>query len=640
MRARMPAAASTAATSDRGLAGAPAWSWAVGLVLGVAIVGPSFSGDALLNLDLVIFDRVPAPDLWGIGPEIPRHGPLTAAIALVSQALHGPAVFAVVMAVSVAVAFAGASRLATGSGVAGQALAGMMYAAGPFMLTRIGIGHTGLVLAAAFLPWALPTLLRPGDDLRRTFLWSLAFSATGYYGGAIAGIAVATGLVADRLRRGLAVVGTFVFAQLPWLLPGLIVLAAGPQVADATAFDTNLDGPGGVLALVLGYGFWQLGNQLAVEGPWVALLALSVLALAAFGARELPGRWRWRAAALAVAAAVIALASTVPVLDGVYDALSRTPFGQPLREGQRVLPLALVFLAPAAAHGAMRIGALAARPALRGAPAAVVAVGVLLVVSPWLWGIGGRLDSVNVPASWYAARELVGDRGTVLALPWHQYFDLEAADGRRVYHPLPVLLEGDVISSSDPELGSDFRETADRREDAVRGLLAELDGDGSIAAGLERLGVRWVVALTDLGGRRLKALERQPGLTRRLDAAEIQVWEVDGWRGEVIADDGTPVALDHPVGPVATLDSAEPATWRRAGGPGWLRGLGSASVTDAGLLRVPGGSGPLWFWPALLVLLADLAVAIAAVLAIRPALADAAARRVFRRPRKGGSDRC
>ena len=81
------------------------------------------------------------------------------------------------------------------------------------------------------------------------------------------------------------------------------------------------------------------------------------------------------------------------------------------------MPLALVFLAPAAAHGASRIGARAPRSALRGAPAAILAVGLLLLVSPWLWGVGKRLDPVDVPASWYDARELVGDEGTVLALP-------------------------------------------------------------------------------------------------------------------------------------------------------------------------------------------------------------------------------
>jgi hypothetical protein len=473
-------------------------------------------------------------------------------------------------------------------------------------------------------------LLRPGDDLRRTFLWSLAFSATGYYGGAIAGVAVATGLVADRLRRGAAVAGTFVFAQLPWLLPGLIVVAAGPQAADATAFDTDLDGPGGILGLVLGYGFWQAGNQLAVGGPWIALLALVVLTLAVVGARDLPGGWGRRAAALAGIAVLIASAGSIPVLEGAYDAVSRTALGGPLRESQRFLVLALVFLAPAAAHGAKRVGARAAGPALRSAPAAVVAAAVLLLISPWLWGAEGRLDSVEVPDSWYDARELVDGEGTVLALPWHQYFDLEAADGRRVFHPLPVFLDGDVIASSDPELGSSDRETTDRREDAVRGLLAELDDGASIARGLERLGVRWVVALTDLERTRLRSLEQEPRLTARLSTPEIKVWEVDGWRGEAIAEGGAPVALDHAAAPLASIHSSEPTIWHRPGSPGWLRGLSPASVTDTGLLRIPGGSGPVWFWPGLVVLLVDLAVAIAAVLALRPALA-AAVGRVFRR---------
>ena len=616
-----------ARSSGARLAPAPAWSWAVGLVLGAAIVGTGWSTDALLNLDLVVFDRMPAPDWWGLGPAVPRAGLLTGAIALASQVLPGPLLVATAMTAAVAVAFAGASRLATGSGVSGQVLAGTLYAVGPFMLTRIGVGHLGLAFATALLPWALRTLLRPGEDLRRTFLWSLAFSATGYFGATIAAIALGTGLVADRFRRGGAVVGTFIFAQLPWLLPSAFVVAAGPRVADAGEFATDLDGPGGVLGLVLGYGFWQSGNQVGVVGPWVTVLAIGVLSLALLGSRELPGRWRRRAEALAVVGALIAIASAVPVLDGLYDALSRTPFGQPLRESQRALPLLLVWVAPAAAHGALRIAAYAAHPVLRAAPAALLAGCLLLVISPWLWGLGGRLGHVDVPASWDDARQLVAGEGTVLALPWHQYFDLEVAGGRRTYHPLQVFLRGDVISSSDPEFGPDLRETADRREDAVPGVLEELEAGAPIAADLERLGVRWIVALPDLAEGRLSALEQQPGLTRRLEAAEIDVWEVDGWGGEAIADDGSPVDLDHPLPPLATLDSSDAVTWRRAGGPGWLRGLRAASVTDTGMLRVPGGAGPVWYWPALLVMLANLAVVIAFVLAVSALVREAASRK-------------
>jgi hypothetical protein len=49
-----------------------------------------------------------------------------------------------------------------------------------------------------------------------------------------------------------------------------------------------------------------------------------------------------------------------------------------------------------------------------------------------------------------------------------------------------------------------------------------------------------------------------------------------------------------------------------------MRGWSAAGATPAGLLRLPAGSGPVWYWPALLVLAADLATAAtAAVVLVR-----------------------
>ena len=50
--------------------------------------------------------------------------------------------------------------------------------------------------------------------------------------------------------------------------------------------------------------------------------------------------------------------------------------------------------------------------------------------------------------------------------------------------------------------------------------------------------MRWVVALTDLEGDR-SVPRSKPRLARRLSTPEIDVWEVDGWRGEAIAKGGT-----------------------------------------------------------------------------------------------------
>ena len=57
--------------------------------------------------------------------------------------------------------------------VVAQAAAGVLWAAGPFALTRIGVGHLNVTWAIAVLPWALPRLCRPSDDGARRWSSSL-----------------------------------------------------------------------------------------------------------------------------------------------------------------------------------------------------------------------------------------------------------------------------------------------------------------------------------------------------------------------------------------------------------------------------------------------------------------------------------
>src|SRR5207302_2099885 len=112
--------------------------------------------------------------VWALGPELSRRVPLGVPVAWASTVLGGPVVGKVLLGASLVVAFAGASRLVPTIGVVGRLGAGTLYAASPFVLTRVGVGHWTVVAAIAVLPWALPVLLRPADDLRRTWLWSAA----------------------------------------------------------------------------------------------------------------------------------------------------------------------------------------------------------------------------------------------------------------------------------------------------------------------------------------------------------------------------------------------------------------------------------------------------------------------------------
>lgn len=499
-----------------------------------------------------------------------------------------------VLLVTIVVAFAGAHRLAAGTPALARVAAGVAYAAGPFLATRLAIGHVGTALAAALLPWALPTLLRPGSSVRRTLLWSAALGACGINGGLLAVAAVAVGLVADRGQRAVPVAGATVVAQLPWLVPGLVVSAWGVDPAGAEAFATRLDGPLGLLRLAGGQGYFIADFDVGGGRLVVPLAASALVAAALVGHRRLPDAWGRRAAALAAVGFVVAAASGVPVLDELYQAVADTPVGTPLREGHRVLPLFLVWVGPAAAHGADRL-----RGRLPDAPLALVGVAVVLAASS-VWGFGGQLDPVDAPREWAEARRLVDrDPGPVLALPFTQYVRPDVVGRHLVHQPLPYVLGGDVLYASGRGAEGSPDERADDRLDLAGAAVAQLRTDGDPSDALRRLGIRWIAVLTSV------------------DVTYDDLDEVVGAELEVAVEGPTLTLyrvtsapdpaerLDPVVGPLARVDGEGATTWYRPGSGGWLRGWKGASTTDDGNLAVPGGRGPLWYWPSVLVLLAD-----------------------------------
>lgn len=596
------------------------WPWLVGIAVGLVVLGPALAPGPLLNLDLVLFDRVPLPrGTWGLGPEFPRRVPTFLPLAWLSGVVGGEVAGKAMLVGSVAVAFVGAHRLAKGAPPLARLGAALLYGASPWMLSRLGVGHLGMVVPAAVLPWALPDLLRPSDRPGRAFLWMVAMGFGGFVGGALAGLALLVGLAADRGRRLAPVVGAFLLSQASWIVPGVVVALQGPSdPATGEGFATVVHGPLGVFEVAAGHGFWLQGHQVGkgTPGVWVAGLALVLLALV--GRRRLPGAWGGRATILAAVGFVAAVASGVPVLDDLYVAAASTPVGIPLREGQRLLPLWLVWLAPAAALGA---GSLherwrASRPLPAEAVLAVpLAVGLVLA-GPGLWGLGGILRPIEVPPEWSQARAAVdAEPGTVLALPWNRYMVAEVAGNRRILHPLPLYFGGDVLASSDPRVSEDAsQEVPDPREEAAALAVLQLRTAERPSDELAALGVRWVALLKELTWRDHEGLALDPGLELVVSGPTLDLYEVRPWRGPAVDDDGRSVGLDQVVAPIATVEGEQAATWARPAARGWLRGLEPATRTSDGLVRLPEAAGPVWFWPAAVVLLADLVLLVAVAL--------------------------
>src|SRR5437588_1886929 len=293
--------------------------WLAGGALAGLVLGPALAPGSLLNLDLVFTPTIPVPrGVWALGPELSRRVPLGAALAWASTLIGGPLAGKLLLGGALAIAFAGVWRLLPDAGVAARLGAGLLYAGNPFTLTRVAVGHWGVVAALAVLPWALPVLLRPGDDLRRTWLWSVAIGATGVTGGMFGLVLVVCGLVADSGRRALRVAAVFLVAQLPWLIPGAFTLGAAGPLSNPRHYATRASVPFGVLRVFAGGGFWRGPSQVGAEGAGGALLGAALLGLAIVGARRLPAPWRARAAGAAAVGVAFALVSGMPGLRSLF----------------------------------------------------------------------------------------------------------------------------------------------------------------------------------------------------------------------------------------------------------------------------------------------------------------------------------
>jgi hypothetical protein len=581
--------------------------WLAGAAGGLAVVGPAFGAGVLFNLDLVVTSKMPVPrGIWGMGSLPPRDIPYWLPVAWASH-LIGARAGAVFFVAAFTVAFVGAYRLAAGNPVICRLGAGALYAFSPFLLTRVAVGHTGVVAASAVLPWALPSLLGPAERPARTFIACLALACTGVAGAALTAPPLLVGLIGDRKCGVTRTAAMAALAQLPWLVPAAIVAGNGLQYVDSTPFATDASGLLGPLKLAAGHGFWRSASQIGgASSPGIAVVGGAILVLGLVGARHIRSVSPGRVAAAAGMGLLLAWASALPGLDAVYAAFSHTPAGLLVREGQRLLPVFLVWLAPAAASGAAKLAEGDHGPSRWAMTALPLGAAVALAV-PGGWGLAGALRPVTLPHEWTSARSLITDQpGTVVALPFHEYLALDVARGRLSLNPLPTYLGGDVVSSSDPELGRPHREGVDPRELPVSQALVPARAGRPVADAFAKLGIRWVVVLHDVDWQAYTSLRTDPGLQWVVRGPTLDAFRVQAWRGPVVTATGAVLSPHTLAAPVSTLTASGAATWNHQGGWGWLRGLAEIHTAAGGVLALPAGGGLVWYWPVLLVAAADL----------------------------------
>ncbi|HET7517791.1 MAG TPA: hypothetical protein VFN05_08880, partial [Actinomycetes bacterium] len=176
-----------------------------GGLLALLALGPLLGRGYVLTYDMVFVPRLElSPGLLGLDTAVARSVPADLLVALASRLVPADLVQKLVLAGVFLGAAAGAARLVPSRSRTARAAAAVLYAWNPFLYERLVMGHWGLLVAYAALPWvALAALdLRAGKDrsVPRLVL-ALAVAAAGNPSGGVMAALVALGVAAAPPRR-------------------------------------------------------------------------------------------------------------------------------------------------------------------------------------------------------------------------------------------------------------------------------------------------------------------------------------------------------------------------------------------------------------------------------------------------------
>lgn len=323
-----------------------------GLAVALLVLGPLLVRRGwVLTYDMVFVPDPPLDGrLLGLGPALARAVPSDLLVALPSQLVPGDLVQRAVLLAVLAGGAWGAGRL-VGGGLLPGAVAGVAYAWTAATAERLVLGQWALLLSLSALPWVVDAALRGGA---RRLLLSLAVAACGSPAGALLAGATAVGLQrrrADALRAA----GCALLVCLPWAVPSLLRPGGVPgDPAGLAAFAPRADSPLGAVGSVLTLGgVWSADVVPPGRDTFVAVLGLALVALAAWG---LPRHLLTRLGPVAAVGLLVAVAPLVPGLDALAEtAVREVPGGGLLRDGQKYAAPYALLVALGLGHAAARL---------------------------------------------------------------------------------------------------------------------------------------------------------------------------------------------------------------------------------------------------------------------------------------------
>lgn len=477
--------------------------------LAMLVLGPVLlhRGVVLIG-DMTFVPRQPWKPAWlGLDGSVPRAVPADAFVSVLSQVIPGDLLQKAILLGLLVGAGLGMLRLvrvlAPESGLVAALAAASLYLWNPYVHERLGIGHWGLLVGYAALPWVVVT----SYDVRRTGAreaWArlvlvLAVAAIGSPTGGLLAAVVAIVVVTDRrMRAGACAVLAGVVVNLPWLVPGAIANGLGSDRAGVDAFAAHADSPLGAAGSLATFGGIWKQSVVAPERDnlLLAVVALLVSLAAVIAVVVWQNALRVQLLVLAAVGYLLALLPTTgPGADLVRALVEHVPGAGLLRDSQKwVLPLVLVGCLGFALV-TDRVIAAARKHGLGPRLAGVVLVLLPLALLPSLaWGLSGRYEPVRIPGEWDRVARILekqpADERRTVVLPFSTY-QRYPWNQRAALDPAIRFLPGQVVTSDELVVGEKSSVAGDSPDSARIGA--------AIAAGrplepvLAAAGVRYVL---------------------------------------------------------------------------------------------------------------------------------------------------
>lgn len=465
------------------------------------------SGFLLINDSVAVPSQRLLPWMWGDSAAPPRSVPQDAIVAVLDNLIPGFLLQRLLVLAGLLLLGLGVAQLLRERPAFDQAAGASVAMLSTFVYERMLMGHWGLLLGLAALPWAMVAAadLRAGKpgSLTRLAAWTLLGSLVPS-AGALLVSATALVLVWPGARHRPATTGAGILAvvsvQLVWVVPGLRNPGAGGSQA-AEIFGLRAEGMAGPLLTALGTGgIWNSAvapdsrmGLMAVIAP-ACLLGLAVLGVPRLGTLASP--IVGPLVVISMLGLTWALLTAVPAAGPFVAAVQSIPGGGLLRDAQKWLAPWVILLSVAAGLGLGR-----ARDRFRGTdawwPGTVLLLLVPVLLLPDLaFGAWGRITPVAYPAEWERVRAYLtasSRPGDVVSLPWSTFRSYAWNQHRTVLDPAPRYLPRPVVTDTRLLVQRGDQLSVVPSDDPRSVLVGEALLSPAPAAALRDLGIGWVL---------------------------------------------------------------------------------------------------------------------------------------------------